>query len=339
MNQDMNKPTLFAASGLYLLAAMGLWLVSLFSGDLIALLPGLTEESAMLLANLVYYVPFLVLPVGLYAAKRRDAQESLRLNPISFGNMFSVVISALIALMLAQSLTTLWMIICQRLGFDVFTDNYVRPANRAELTLSVISAAMIAPIGEELLFRGAMFSAWERRGKGRAILATSLLFAMLHGSVVGLPGEIFCGILMAQMVLWTDSLYAGLAFHSVYNAGGVMMNYLSSAAADPAADALLQKDIFTYLGGWPTVLVLVLDVFLMMALIRMMTRAMRMRYTFRRLLTLSEQAGKAITPRELLQSERGTGERFSVAALIVLAAGVVSALGLYLFDIISMLGG
>lgn len=341
MNQESfrNKPTLFAASGLYLLAALGLWLVALFSDNLIALFPGLSPESAALLANLAYYVPFAVLPVCLYAANRGNAQENLRLNPISFGSMFTASAVALMALLLVQSMTTLWMIVLQKLGFDVFRDSYVRPAGMAELTLSVVSAAIVTPIGEELLFRGAMFSAWERRGRGRAIYATALLFALLHGSVVGLPGEIFGGILMAQLVLWTGSLYAGLAFHSVYNAGGVMMNYYSSAVPDPAADALIQTDIIAYLGGWGTVLVLLVDVVVMMTLIRFLTRPMRVSYTFRRLLLLSDGEKHIISPKEMLEREKRNVEPIPAAALVVLLAGIVSSAGMYLFDIISMLGG
>ena len=341
MNRESfkNKPTLFAASGLYLLAAMGLWLMLLFSGELAALLPGLSQEGLTLLANAAYYVPFLILPVCLYAKKRGGAQQMLRLNPVSFGNMLCASAVALLSLAVVQSMTTLWMILCQRMGLDVFQDAYVRPANTAELTLSVIAAAIVAPIGEELLFRGAMFSAWERRGRGRAILAVSVMFAMLHGSVLGLPGELFGGILMAQLVLWTDSLYAGLAFHSVFNAGGVMLNYLSSAAADPAADALMETDILAYLGGGSTVLMLILDIFLTMLLIRLLTNRMRMRYTFRRLLLAAEREGKPVSPRELLRAEEAPPEPVTVSAALVLLAGAVSALGLYLFDIISMLGG
>jgi len=342
MNRESfkNKPTLFAASGLYLLAAMGLWLVSLFSGDLAALFPALSQEESGLLANLLYYVPFVILPACLYAAKRGSAVEKLRLNPISGWNMIAASIVALLALIVVQNITTLWMIVCQKLGFNVFMDNYVRPENMTELTLSVVSAAIVAPIGEELLFRGAMFSAWERRGRGRAILFTALLFAMLHGSMLGLPGEIFGGILLAQLVLWTDSIYAGLAFHSVYNAGGVMMNYLSSAGpADAAADALMQADILAYLGGWPTLLTLLVDVILAMSLIRLFTSRMRMRYTFRRMLLLAREDGKPVSPRELIEREKVDPEPLTVSAMLVLMAGIVSALGMYILDIISMLGG
>jgi len=341
MNRDSfkNKPTLFAASGLYLLAAMGLWAISLLGIDPAALIPGLSPEASGLILSLLYYVPFLLLPACLYAARRGNAAEKLRLNPISGWNMITASIVALLALTVAQNISTLWMILFQKLGFNVFAEPYVRPSDMTELTLSVIAAAIVAPIGEELLFRGALLSAWERRGRGPAILITAVLFAMLHGSVLGLPGEIYGGILLAQLVLWTDSIYAGLAFHSVYNAGGVMMNYLSSAVSDPTADALMQADIFTALGGWPVLLVLLLDVFLMTGLIRIFTRGMRMRYTFRRMLMLADETGKPATPKELIEREKVDPEPLSVQTMLVLIAGVVSALGMYILDIILMLGG
>ena len=117
------------------------------------------------------------------------------------------------------------------------------------------------------------------------------------------------------------------------------MTRKKQTVSDPAADALIQADIFAYLGGWPTVIVLIVDVLLTLGLISLVTRRLRMRYTFRRMLIAAEKLGKTVPPRELIRHETIDPAPMTVPALLVFLAGIVSAIGLYLFDIISMLGG
>lgn len=344
---DMNKyrPSLFAASGFYLLAAIGLWIASFISGDLAAgaqiLWPGITQETVNLMVNVFFYLPFMLAPIAIWAANRDGSSAALRLGPISLGVMLRVVVIALLSLMIVQNISVLWMIVCQKLGLNVFTEGYARPANVSELTLSVISAAVIAPLGEEFLFRGVMLSAWERRGERKAVIATAILFAMLHGSLLGLPGELFGGIMLGLLVLWTDSIYAGLAFHSVYNAFGAMLNYVSSAApADATGEALMQSDLLAYMGGFAGVLGILLDILLMLALVILFSRKLFMTHSFRHLV-LQVQAREAAKRVQAPPPDMFTfrPEHISAGSVVVLMASVISALGMYFFDFVTMLGG
>ena len=343
------RPSLFAANGLYLLAAMGLWIAALFNGMLQPLLPGATAEQMILLVSVLYYGPFLVLPALIYVGRRDCAEDALRLQPIGFFTMLRVAVIAVLALLIVQDVTMLWMILCQKLGMNVFTDTYVRPASTAELTLSVVSAAILAPVGEELVFRGVMLSARERRGARKAVVATAVLFALLHSSFIGLPGELFGGILLGLLVLWTNSIYAGLVFHSVYNAAGVIQNYLSTAvAADAAEEALMQSDLLAYLGGGETLVLLVMDVLLMLVVVSLLTRKLRLGYALKNLVSGLKEGERlqAVDPKLVFRPGLLFGEPdpedcapMSTGAALVLMAGIVSTLCMYAFDLISMLGG
>ena len=351
MNQEKfrHSPSLFSAGGLFLLAGMGLWITLLVSGDLSLglklLMPQAGDELVNLLVNVFYYLPFLILPAVLWGANHNGAQTALRLNPIRPGDMLCASVVALLSLMLVQNVTMLWMVFVQKLGLDVFVTEYVRPATPAELTLSVFAAAVLAPLGEELLFRGVMLSAWERRGPKTAVLVTAALFAMLHGSVVGLPGEFFGGMMMALLVLWTNSLYAGLAFHTVYNAGGVMLNYISSAIPmDAAEEALMHSDLLAYMGGYGAAIELLLNIVLYLAIIVGITRRMHVRYAvrraFERLLPGTKEPKSVEELRAMMRLAPETdGTPMSTGAAIVLMSGIVTCIGLYVMDILSMLGG
>ncbi len=130
----------FAASGLYLLAAMGLFAVSFLSGPFVGMLsrvfPGITREWAALATNVLYYMPFLYLPVVLWATRGRS--QCLRLNPVSFGATVRIVVIALLFFAGVYNINLLWSAAWQRVGLNVFVSDYVRPANSGELTRSVL---------------------------------------------------------------------------------------------------------------------------------------------------------------------------------------------------------
>lgn len=346
VNDQKKQPSLFAASGLYLLAAIGLWLISLFAADLTGLFPGLTAEGKNLVTNAAYYLPFVALPVIFWARRRGDAQRVLKLNPLPFGAMISVCIAAYFTMLIVQNISMLWMIIWQKLGLNVFVEDYIRPANRSELTLSVIAGAMLAPVGEELLFRGAMLSAWEKRGAKTAVLVTAVLFALMHGSLLGLPGEVFGGLMLGLVVIWSDSIYAGLAFHTVYNASALLTTYQNSAVPlEAAEEALMRSDVLAYLGGFGMVPVLLLDILLMLVLIALVTRRLRMFYAFRGMMRMLQdkpadlKRGQLMKPGQLFIQSPIDRAPMTMPAVLVLMAGIVSSLGLYIMDILSMLGG
>ena len=149
-NMNQNRKTgILAAGGLYLLAAGGLLAVALLALPLDefikSLWPDISYESSSLLLNCVYYVPFLLLPVILWAARRSDGMDRLRLNPISLGTTIQSVLLAMIAMLLIYDGSLFWMALLQKLGLNVFTDIYVRPENTGELVRSILSAALIAP--------------------------------------------------------------------------------------------------------------------------------------------------------------------------------------------------
>lgn len=237
---------LFAASGFYLLAAAGLILAMFGSGALgrflTGLFPNITPEWLTLIVNILYYGLFVFVPVAVWAAKRPDGEQWLRLNPVSLGATIRTVLIALVCVGGAYYLSTLWTILWQELGLNVFVDTYVRPANTAELTRSVLSVGVVAAVSEELLFRGVLLNAWENRSAKQGVLVSALLFAALHGSILGFPTELVCGVVLALIVRWTNSLYAGMIFHSAYNAALVMMNYAFSAGDAGEAEAVRLLD-------------------------------------------------------------------------------------------------
>lgn len=311
------RPTRKNALVLYLLSGIGLIAASLLLGAIGGRLQGADAKLVNLGYNLVYYLGFLALPLVLSVKRRPEILPSLRPNPISLLSVLAIVAMVLLGVTLVKDVTLLWSIPLQRLGFDVNASSFVMPSDRSGLMLCVLYAAVLPGVCEEFLFRGMLLSAFEGEGTRRAMVLSSLLFVLLHGSLVGLPGEFILGMVIASLVIYTDSIYAGLVYHTAYNATLLLLQFVQQRTM--AAEEL-SVDYLTAIGGFPGVVLLGVEILATAMVLRMLLRFFRRRAQLRGV--------------ELAQ---GVRSRLSRGEWALLIAGVALAALLYAMDIVYML--
>ena len=92
--------------------------------------------------------------------------------------------------------------------------------------LLVAHAGAVAPVCEEVLYRGILLSGALRCLPDRpwtAAVAVSLLFALAHGSLVALLPLCLVGVVCAALFLRTGSLLPGMALHMAFNAANLAL--------------------------------------------------------------------------------------------------------------------
>ena len=116
------------------------------------------------------------------------------------------------------------------------------------LALQLVAGAIVAPIAEELFFRGFALTAWERGlGPGRALVRTTILFTLAH--VVGVEGTSFPNALaliavgagsrvpvalaLGWLFLRRRSLWAPIGLHATFNAALLVLAQLAITAGSP----------------------------------------------------------------------------------------------------------
>ncbi len=78
---------------------------------------------------------------------------------------------------------------------------------------------LLAPVCEELVFRGAVLRAllrWTPR-HWLAIAISALLFALIHANPIQMPHAFLVGLLLGWLYYRTDSIVPGIAYHWVNN--------------------------------------------------------------------------------------------------------------------------
>ncbi len=100
--------------------------------------------------------------------------------------------------------------------------------------LGVISIVVMAPLVEELLFRGAIQGHLMRKWKMPylGIVVSSLIFGVVHGNPAQIPFAFVVGMALGWMYYLTGSLVPGMLMHFINNGGSVLLYALSG---DPDA--------------------------------------------------------------------------------------------------------
>ena len=82
-----------------------------------------------------------------------------------------------------------------------------------------VAAVVIAPITEELLFRGYFYAVLKRvAGPVPAALGISLLFGAVHNNALGLPGLTILALGLTLAYEWSGSILVPMFMHACFNA-------------------------------------------------------------------------------------------------------------------------
>jgi membrane protease YdiL (CAAX protease family) len=96
------------------------------------------------------------------------------------------------------------------------------------VVLMAIAAVIVAPVAEEVVFRGYLYPAAKSFcGPAGAIIFSSLVFAAAHGNVVALLPLFLLAVLLCLLYEFTGSIWACISVHFLFNAATVGLQLLA----------------------------------------------------------------------------------------------------------------
>ncbi len=115
----------------------------------------------------------------------------------------------------------------ERVGIDPQPQAAEQAIALIEPWLIVVAIVIVAPIAEEIFFRGVVYNAWRREhGRTRALIGSSVLFALIHVSLVALVPIFLLGLGLAWLYERTSSLLACVVMHATVNGISVTLALL-----------------------------------------------------------------------------------------------------------------
>lgn len=95
------------------------------------------------------------------------------------------------------------------------------------LTLMAIAAVLVAPVCEEIVFRGYLFGFAKRyAGTWVAAIFSGLVFSAAHGNLAALLPLLIFGIVLAFIYEKTGSIWAPIAVHFCFNSATVTIQFI-----------------------------------------------------------------------------------------------------------------
>jgi membrane protease YdiL (CAAX protease family) len=94
----------------------------------------------------------------------------------------------------------------------------------AAFVANFLVVAIVAPIVEELTFRGVGYSVLEPFGRWFAIVAVGVTFGLAHGLVEALPILVAFGAGLAWLRSDTGSVYPGILLHAAFNGASLILS-------------------------------------------------------------------------------------------------------------------
>lgn len=167
----------------------------------------------------------LVLAISLILLFRNKfaSWDLLRRSPNLQGKLFPIsFLWFLIALVIFIAVHTLWRNVMISLGAeDKLQEALVESVTSQDpaiLMLLFVSVVILAPIWEELLFRGLLFRfLYGKAGFWVAALISGFLFSILHALPTGIGGLWALGILFALAYRITEDIRVPILIHALYN--------------------------------------------------------------------------------------------------------------------------
>ena len=227
----------------------GFWMTCVWFGVYLV-----ATQAVLTLAVLLGYAHWMKLPMNINGARELMGSTEHMLLVAMAVNLLSLPLIVLMVKSKRGSIwrdymawrgvgfgrVVLWVIICLLSVFGMgilhHALGWTESGFMDELVLTrspiwmVLSVAVIAPIFEEMVFRGFVYGGFERSvGALPAVLLSSLLFTVLHGqyNVYELAQIFVLGMVLGLARMRTQSLFTPIVMHAANNALATAMVFLA----------------------------------------------------------------------------------------------------------------
>jgi membrane protease YdiL (CAAX protease family) len=231
------SPWLVFAASLPLTILTVLAVVLPLGGGQVAPVTPLTTLVSVIATGLVYIALVRLLIVGTGSLSWSEMGFSRRgielVEDVAWGAALALPV-VLVTLIVAGALVGL---------FGVTPDSPLPPSiDTSGLILNFFAAAIAAPTGEEVFFRGFATTAWARTAGSRgAIIRGAIFFALVHivtvegdwrEAVVAFGSRVPVALALGWIFLSRRSIYASISMHATFNAVVLVLAELGASVAE-----------------------------------------------------------------------------------------------------------
>ena len=208
-------------------AVFGIVILSVISAFMLGgMIMGISASSPEQANKLYIYISFflgqgiiLVPPIYFLTVKQRPVFKSLRINLVSITTFKYSFIFSLGVLIIFDALDRVIHSIIPTPDYIIDLSHIMQPESTLGYIFLFLAVVIVAPIGEEILFRGFLQKFLEEYWQDitRAVLVTSLFFAMIHFNPFWTIQIYLLGVILGFLSWKTKSVIPSIILHSLNN--------------------------------------------------------------------------------------------------------------------------
>lgn len=186
--------------------------------------PGFQSAFGILLSLLGVLLPFFF---GATLLKSKKGLDVFRFSaPKKTSVMLLLVPVGFMVCIAANYLTNIFVIYMEDSGFSLESLDFSAPTGVVDRIFYFLQIAVVPPLCEELAVRGVVMQPLRKYGDRFAVIASALVFAIMHGNLVQAPFALIVGLVIGYAVCVTDSLWTGILIHFVNNAFSCFIEFM-----------------------------------------------------------------------------------------------------------------
>ena len=173
---------------------------------------------------------FMLVPlIWFLQSKKEPLIKRLRLNTIGIDTLIFTISLSIGIIILSDEFDRIMQIFIPAPEYILDLNGLLRPESFTGFLLLFIGVSIIAPLGEELLFRGFFQQILEKHWEDitRAVLITSLFFAMIHMNPYWFVQIYILGIVLGFLAWKTNSVLPSLILHSINNTTALFFSFMN----------------------------------------------------------------------------------------------------------------
>ena len=165
-------------------------------------------------------------PVLIYCfVKKINIRETFRFKNPGILPMLLIAAISVPAYFTAAMLNNVLVYFLQFIG-KIPATPFPIPQNLPELAVGILVIGAAPGICEEIMHRGLLLRAYEKRGTYKAVFIVSVYFGIFHFDITNFFGPVFLGLIIGYYVVRTDSIFAGIFAHFLNNTIAEVLQYI-----------------------------------------------------------------------------------------------------------------
>lgn len=169
---------------------------------------------------------------GLYLKKQFNTEIFAFDSPVDMKTAALTIPIGLLICFIGDYIASLLITLFQYTGYELTMPDMGTPDTVSGKLMYVAAVAIVAPLTEEFAIRGCIMQPLRRYGDKFAIIASAVLFAVLHGNLVQAPFALIAGLGLGYICCVTNSLWPGIIVHFLNNLYSVILEFLSVDMSD-----------------------------------------------------------------------------------------------------------